>query len=309
MNLQEIVNKLEHMGLTEAAIEDLYLNPNHSIYFSKPGQRSVWLIELELNESGSIDILVKGRSIGFKCPLAGSRESLNRIKDKTIIHPIEVFHSFLDIDTITSYIKSLNNEPDFTVLYYRVSSHPLANRIDVLVEDFVLNKLDHYADRIQFVLGDYCQRVCYHSFEVSWGSPDFYFSKGYPSTISGMIIEKFCWNGKKYVRTKNDLNSISSFLKEKGFYNIRVINDNPEFWKITFESHSLWADNLYCEMQNDGFDSCRIYSDACNSSFVKESYPRAHWKIVSVKKQSDIDDEETVMRAISGGYGEPYGRG
>lgn len=291
-------------------IEDILLNPTHSIYISKPKLMSVWLVELQLDENGAVEVYEGGRPFGYRPPTPGSKEDWLRKTDKTIVHPISVYHSVLDLALLNHFRNLINCEPDYCVLFYRISRHNGFNRIDIRITDIDLSKLEVYANRIRAIVGDYCIRVSYPSFEYSLGSPDAFFSKGFPITKSGMIIEKYYWDGenKKYRMTNNDISNIESFLKNYGCLNIKTLDDNPEFWKISFESQSIWGDNLYNEMRKNGFYGCKIYTDSGNDSFITESHPRSHWKIVSVKRHSDIDDEESVMRAISNGQGNSIGR-
>ena len=106
----------------------------------------------------------------------------------------------------------------------------------------------------------------------------------------------------------NEASVFCTYLQNNNCTNFQIIDDNPEFWKITFETPALWGDNLYNKMHQDGLFYFDLFSDANGSRFINDKYPRTHWKIVPVRRHSDIDDEETVMNALSSGYGEPYGR-
>lgn len=312
VNIQNTIKKLNKLELSESEIEWLFLNPSHQVYHTIPRLESIWLIELELKEDNTVDVRKCGRSLDARLVSAGSREALERQMDKTITHPIMVLHNNTSLSALNHYLLLINEDPDFLVLHCREADEDLYDigSISLRVRDFDIRKLDVYADRIHSILGDCCRRVYYHSFEVYFRSPDSYFSKGFPITKCGLIIYKIDWDGlkKQYVQTNNNPDTYISYLSLNGCKNFHIIDDNPEFWKLVFETSSLWGDNLYNQMIKNGYHCFRIYTDVNNPNFINEEYTGIHWKVVSTRNRSNIDDEETVMRALSSGNGEPYGR-
>lgn len=313
VDIQSTIKKLNKLELSDSEIEWLFLNPAHELYHENSKRFFVGLVELELKEDNTVDVLSCGNSVDKKPLLAGSRESLDHQMDKSVIHPITVDHWVMDIDVLNSFRVLLNNEPDFKVLLYRVarrrkSDDRVCGWLSIQVRDFEINKLEEYADRIYSILGASCASVNYHSFEVYIYSPKYYFHKGFPTTKCGLIIDKIAWDGFKYKKTQNEASVFCAYLQNNNCSNFRVLDDNPEFWKITFETPALWGDNLYNKMWQDGLSYFRLFSEANDSGFINDEYPRTRWKIVSVRRRSDMDDEETVMKALSSGNGEPYGR-
>lgn len=312
VNIQRTLKYLNKLELSDSEIEWLFLNPAHELYQDNSTHDSVRLIELELKEDNSVDVCLSGQTMDQKPILVGSKEDLDYKIDKSIIHPISVFHWEMDINALNSLRVLLNNEPDFKVLLYWVAAGHENNDdyglLSVQVQDFEIEKLEEYADRIYSLLGSSCASVNYHSFELDVYSPQYYFTKGFPKTTCGLIIDKTVWDGDKFQKTQNDASVFCTYLQKNNCTNFLIIDENPEFWKITFETTVLWGDILYNKMYHDGFFNFRIFSDANDSGFLREKYPRTHWRIVNVRGRSNVDDEETVMRAISSGYGEPYGR-
>ena len=309
INIDDTLKKLDAIGLSLLEIEELFLNPAHRVYFLKPGPKAVWLVELEIKENGDVDILKGGRSINSCPPEPGSVEAMNRQMDKTIIRPISVLHACPDLATLSYYREILNEEPDFSVVFYKVDKpHYLTSCIGIQVNNFDLTKLEEYADNLRSLLGDYCLRVYYHSFKPSVDSPDSYFSKSYPITKCGLIIHKLVWESNRFRKTNNAPSSFFSYLQKRNCTAFQIIDDNPEFWKIVFETSVMWGDNLHDEMRKDGFRDFRLYTDANQNGFIHEEYTGIHYKVVPLKHNSYYEDEETIMRALANGQGEFYGR-
>lgn len=310
--IEQNISTLFKLELSMDEIEHLFLNSSHHLYHHdpRPDVQIRELIELQLKENGSVDVFCGGKN------QSGQTAYIPLSQENKLYFPLSVFHTFTynEIEELTFVVNRINEEPDFIVLWYRAEDSDILRKVEIQVLDLDFSRLEEYSDRVHAVFGERCLRVGYPDRGpsvfcslVNKEVNSHAFIKAYPITCLGLIAYKPQPRRETSMkRAVKDVSTVTAFLSDHGGSNIQVLDDNPEFWKIAFDMKYLWVNQFYQEIVKS-FD-VELYTNADSDNFKKIKYTGVHFDyIVEPPSRSYIDDED-VIRAISNGNGEFFGR-